>query len=59
MVLDAQAAANLRRLQALEEKAKRSQGHDLGAEDEMDLDSMEAAPLFALELSHLHRVRTT
>ena len=37
-MLDAQAAANLRRLQALEEKAKRSRGHDLGDGEEADLD---------------------
>ena len=56
MVLDAQAAANLRRLQALEEKAKRSQGHDLGAEDDMELDSMEAAPLFLTRPRESYRV---
>ena len=45
-MLDAQAAANLRRLQALEERAKRPRGHDLGDGDEADMDDMETAPLF-------------
>ena len=46
-MLDAQAAANLRRLQALEERARRARiGHDLGEDAEADMDGMEAAPLF-------------
>ena len=46
VVLDAQAAANLRRLQALEERARRPRGHDLGDGEEADMEDMEAAPLF-------------
>ena len=47
VVLDAQAAANLRRLQALEERARRARiGHDLGEDAEADMEDLEAAPLF-------------
>ncbi len=49
-VVDAQSAANLRRLQALEQKAKAAGAHTLGSDDEdMDVDQ-EAAPLFLTRL---------
>lgn len=55
VVLDAQAAANIRRLQALEEKSRRGQQHGLADGGGAEVNGNETAPIFLTQLKDGNR----